>query len=247
MVSDVLKISCNSDQFKQLFLLKYHRTDIRPSFLCSTVHANTATLTRYKGSDLVQLVTRGNFFNNFLTVDVSENILDIKIYNEIGEKKKFNAQYIKSGELKIDKTSSITEFSSSGMLELLDLSSQLISFDFETILPLGTRQILGFRGKDSLIVTEATIRGKLCTESIHNIGGFGAQYDAVVGNVGLAEGRNGGQAGNFTSDSRMAIYGRYCAQIKKLNFFCRPDGVDVNLSSVTGTGPFSAGEGKRLL
>ena len=57
----------------------------------SKVHANTATKTRHEGSDLVQIVSRGNGFNNFLTIDVSEDILDIKTYSETEDKAEFNA------------------------------------------------------------------------------------------------------------------------------------------------------------
>ena len=109
-----------------------------------SVHANTVTKTRHAGSDLVQIVSRGNGYNNFLSIDVSENVLDVKIYNEIGNKAKFNAQYEESGHLIIDKTAAATQLSSSGTLKLLDLNSPILIYDFEDIVPLGTRQVPDF-------------------------------------------------------------------------------------------------------
>eukprot|EP00979_Chaetoceros_neogracilis_P001571 scaffold271_cov113-Chaetoceros_neogracile.AAC.1 len=61
--------------------------------------------------------------------------------NEIGEKQRWNGDYEESGHLTIDKSnSSNTIVSSSGELELIDPDSSLIKFDFEEILPLGSRQ-----------------------------------------------------------------------------------------------------------
>ena len=148
-------------------------------------------------------MSRGNGFNNFLTIDVSKDILDIKIYNETGDKEKFNAQYVEAGYLTIDKSSSITNFSSNGMLELLDADVAILVYNFEEILQLGTRQVLTFDK------TKTDIRGINCTKSILNIGTFGAQYDAQVENVSLVGGRNGGRAGYFYGESRMAIFGKH--------------------------------------
>eukprot|EP00554_Chaetoceros_debilis_P001937 CAMPEP_0194096130 /NCGR_PEP_ID=MMETSP0149-20130528/57183_1 /TAXON_ID=122233 /ORGANISM="Chaetoceros debilis, Strain MM31A-1" /LENGTH=1139 /DNA_ID=CAMNT_0038782097 /DNA_START=91 /DNA_END=3507 /DNA_ORIENTATION=+ len=176
-------------------------------YLAGEVHANTATKTRYPGSNLIQIVTRGNRFNNFLTVDIEDDLIEVKIYNEVGDLSRWNAQYEEAGIVTIDKSSSITDISSSGMLELLDVDSDIISFDFEEKEPIDKTQVLGLRGSESLIATNVTIRGILCEESIPNIGAFGAQYNAQVGNIALVEGRNGGHAAKFHANSRMGIYG----------------------------------------
>jgi hypothetical protein len=190
-------------------ILLFFMINSRAYISCLSVHANTVTKSRYEGSNLVQIVSRGNSYNNFLTVDVSEDVLDIKIYNEFGDQRKFNAQYAESGHLTIDKSSAVTALSSSGMLELLDMDAPILIYDFEAILPLGTRQVPGFRSSDSLMATEVDIRGKLCTKSMLNLGGFGAQYDAQLGNIALSKGKDGGRAGYFTAKSRMAMIGRY--------------------------------------
>lgn len=154
-------------------------------------------------------MSRGCSYDNFLTVDVSDDKLQVRIYNEYGEERKWNAQYKEAGHLTIDKSSSSgTEISSSGLLQLIDLDIPIISFDFEEILPLGTRQVIGFRSAGALMATEVEIRNRLCNESMSNNGGFGAQYDSQVGGITLVEGVNGGKAGSFTSNSRMAIQGK---------------------------------------
>ena len=62
---------------------------------------------------------------------------------------------------------------------------------------------------DGLLASEVTIRGESCDQAMLNNGTFGAQYDAQVGNVTLVEsGRVDGKfAGNFTENSRFAIFG----------------------------------------
>lgn len=105
------------------------------------MHGNTAAKTSYKGSNLVQIVSRGNAYNNFLSIDVSEKVLGVKMYNEFGFKPKFNGDYLEVGHLTIDKRSSDTKLSSSGRLELLVMDSAILAYDFENIVPLGTRQV----------------------------------------------------------------------------------------------------------
>ena len=98
--------------------------------------------TTYKGSDLVQIVSR-NAYNNFLSIDVSEKVLIIKIHNESGTKPKFNGDYVEVEHLTIvDKNlPAITKLSSSGGLELVDLDSATLAYDFDSVVPLGTRQV----------------------------------------------------------------------------------------------------------
>jgi len=179
-------------------------------YLAGEVHGNTATKSTYKDSHLVQIVSRGNVFNNFMTIDASDDILKVEIFNEIGHKSLFNSNYVKAGHLTIDKTSLAAKVSSSGLLHLLDLDASILAYDFEDIFPLGSRQVPGlteWNNKENLMFTEIEIRGKVCKESLWNHGGFGAQYDAQVCNIWQVDGRNGGKAGYFTEDSRMAVAG----------------------------------------
>ena len=60
-----------------------------------------------------------------------------------------------------------------------------------------------------MLASKVIIQGESCDQAMLNSGTFGAQYDAQVGNVELVEsGRVDGKfAGNFTENSRFAIYG----------------------------------------
>jgi len=174
-------------------------------YFAGEVHSNTVTKTRHEGSNLIQIVSRGNFYNNFLTIDVADNKLDVKIYDEIGDQRQFNLKYEESGHLSIDKTTSVTKLSSSGVLKLLDLDDVILMYDFEDILPLGTRKVPGFRSDSGLMKDVIKIRGEVCSDSIYNQGQFGAQYDAQVCNLVLGPGRIGGRSGWFNDRSRMAM------------------------------------------
>jgi hypothetical protein len=85
----------------------------------------------------------------------------------------------------------------------------LIRFDFEEITPLGTRQVLGFHGdKTALMANSIDIDEVTCTDGLENLGSFGKQYDAQIGNIELVKGRpGGGRSARFTHNSRLAIYG----------------------------------------
>ena len=100
----------------------------------------------------------------------------LNLYNEIGNKTKWNNNHVEHGHLTIDKSSSSTNISSSGALELLDRYSPLVHFTFEGVVPLEERQVLGMIHDDfddKLVGTSITIRGATCTESMPNEGSFG--------------------------------------------------------------------------
>ena len=144
-----------------------------------------------------------------MTVGITDDQIHVKHYNEIGDKWKFNNQYVEDGSLHISKSSEEISIESSGELELLDDSVALIHFDFEEITPLGTRQVLGFHGdKAALMANSIDIDDVTCTDSLENLGSFGKQYDAQIGNIELVKGRpGGGRSAQFTHNSRLAIYG----------------------------------------
>jgi hypothetical protein len=111
-------------------------------YFAGEVHTNTASKSRDPESGVVQIVARGRTLSNFITVQVSDDVLDIALMNEIGEKQRWNGNYEESGHLTIDKSNSSNIIvSASGELELIDPDSSLIKFDFEEILPLGSRQV----------------------------------------------------------------------------------------------------------
>jgi hypothetical protein len=165
--------------------------------------------TKEPNSSLIQIVSRSNRFGGFMTVGITDDQIHVKHYNEIGDKWKFNNQYVEDGSLHISKSGEEISIESSGELELLDDSVALIHFDFEEITPLGTRQVLGFHGdKTALMANSIDIDDVTCTDSLENLGSFGKQYDAQIGNIELVKGRpGGGRSAQFTHNSRLAIYG----------------------------------------
>ncbi|ARN57400.1 LamG domain-containing protein [Sedimentisphaera salicampi] len=165
-------------------------------YFAGEVHSNTVT--KDSGSDLVQLVSRGNFFTNLLTADITDDVIDINLY-ENPNRSVLEGSYSKAGRLIIDKSEGETEFKGEGMLDFMDPDARLFYFDFEELSNLHKRPIFGLRDRN--------IRGiKTTTETIPNKGEFGVQYDAVQANVSLAE-TGSGKAGKFTEKSRMACYG----------------------------------------
>lgn len=180
-----------------------------PSFLHRQVHLNTAT--KDKESNIVQIVSRGNYFNNFLTVDVTDDVIDIRCHNEVGSQKiKHNLDYEESGRIVISKRGDASTIEGSGQLALIDQSASLIHFNFEEKLPLSTRSILGLglipeSGEYKPTMTSVPVNGIDCEEVIPNVGEFGIDYDAQSANVKLVKGVSG-FAGEFEENSRAAIW-----------------------------------------
>jgi len=206
-------------------------------YLAGEVHTNTVT--RDPESDLLQIVSRGNSINNFLKVEVTDYSLNVTAYNEIGVKARENNNYVAYGNLMLNKSGvtsgskasipsnalsnlpsssprsspsvkpSCDHICSSGVLELLDRTSALVHLNFEQIVPLETRQVVGMRHDDKgkiLVGKRITIREIECTDSLPNQGSFGQPYDAQVAGIGLA--LNGTQSyGIFTAKTRLGIYG----------------------------------------
>ena len=48
--------------------------------------------------------TRGRTFSNFLKVEVTDDIIDITLVNEIGDKPRWNGKYEEYGRMTIDKS-----------------------------------------------------------------------------------------------------------------------------------------------
>ncbi|GFH44387.1 hypothetical protein CTEN210_00861 [Chaetoceros tenuissimus] len=211
IIQPVQKVVCSGQYFDRgedsefWRIMNEYKVDV---YFAGEVHANTAT--KSNTSNLVQIVTRGNMFNNFLKVKVNDDVIEIEAYNEIGDLPKFNNQYEQHGYLTIDKTQDETLITSQGVLKLLDRDSELIHLTFEEILPLSERQVLGMihdQMEEKLIGDSVTMRGVSCEEAILNYGEFGQQFDAQVANVQLVTGRVGNFAAQFGENSRMSFYG----------------------------------------
>lgn len=178
-------------------------------YFAGEVHSNTVTKTREEGSNLIQVVSRSVSYSGFLIVNVTDDIIEMKHYNEVGTEKKFNNKYVEDGYLTVNKTLGIVHIDSGGEMQLLNRDVALLHFNFEEVYPLGHRQVLGLSEENSLIAQKIEIDGINCTESFINHGSFGSQYDAQVHNVQLVEGMGiqQGRAGKFYPTSRFAIFG----------------------------------------
>ncbi|TWT84057.1 Laminin G domain protein [Planctomycetes bacterium CA13] len=177
-------------------VLRKHDVDM---YLAGEVHANTVT--KDPESSLLQVVTRGNSFSNFQTVDISDDKIEMTLYAHSGESLP-KGSYRETGKLIIDKSESETTFHAEGGLALFDTTSRLLHFNFEENFDLKQRTILGLGEAEK----HRALDGAYCTRSFANCGTFGPQYDALHYNVELVPGKNG-MAGKFTDDSRMGVFG----------------------------------------
>ncbi|GFH53361.1 hypothetical protein CTEN210_09837 [Chaetoceros tenuissimus] len=195
------------DQTESQFwtLMEKYNVDI---YFAGEVHATTVTKTKTVGSSLLQIVSSAKEMRGFLTVDTTDDTIVVKHFKEIGPAQRYNNDYSESGTLIIDKSNpDEVQITSSGKLEILDDSSALIHFNFEALHSMSERQVDEMWDDDSLVADNQIVGGQRCTESIHNIGTFGQQYDAQVANVELVQGRhNNTMAGKFSSSSRMAVF-----------------------------------------
>lgn len=168
-------------------------------------------MTKDSESNIVQIASRGNYFNNFLTVDILDDVIDIRCNNEIGSKQiTQNFDYKQSGRLVISKSGNETSIEGSGQLALLDQSASMLHFSFEAILPLSTRDILGLglvpgSGAYKPRMESVQVNGIDCTDVIPNVGEFGMDYDAQSANVNLVKGVSG-RAGQFNKNSRVGVW-----------------------------------------
>ncbi len=177
VIQPVRKVSC-SGQFMDYGeesdfwrLMNEYGVDV---YFAGEVHANTVT--KSEDSNLVQVVSRGNMFNNFLKIEVNDDQIVIISYNEIGNNRVWNNNHVEHGRLTIDKSSSTTKMLSDGSLQILDRNLPLIHITFEEVFPLQDRQVLGMvhdDSEDKLVGTSITMRGVKCTQSLPNLGGFG--------------------------------------------------------------------------
>lgn len=169
--------------------LRKHQVDI---YFAGEVHANTAT--KDPVSDLVQVVTRGNWFDNFVTVDVSEQRIELVVHAQGAAKR----EYEPVGRLVIDKSGERTQFEGEGELALLDPDGVQLHFGFESDFELAERKIVGLRNRSR------TLRGVTCDRAFPNRGQFGLHYSALTANVERVDGVRG-KAGLFGENSRMAV------------------------------------------
>ncbi|VGO19760.1 LamG-like jellyroll fold domain-containing protein [Pontiella sulfatireligans] len=180
-------------------LLRKYKVDM---YFAGEVHANTAT--KDPKSDLVQLVSRGNFFNNFQTLDISDDRIDIVCYDQKLGTKTSEGKYAVSGNLVIDKSGPETRISGDGEFEPLDVNGRHFLFTFEEEASLFENPIMGLSGREKK-ENAKELRGVKCSRIFPNLGTFGRHYSALTANVKLADGPHG-KAGQFDSESRMGVF-----------------------------------------
>jgi len=144
-------------------------------YLAGEVHSTTVS--KQTDSNVLQVASRGNQFNNFLNIQVTDDSITIRAMNEIGVD---SHDYETFGEIVVDKTGSDIQISAEGVLELVSADSALIRFDFESLLPLSTHEVIGMRGKDEPIISTIDMRGMNCSEAMTNKGGLGRKYHVGV-------------------------------------------------------------------
>jgi hypothetical protein len=140
-------------------------------YLAGEVHATTVS--KQKDSNVLQVASRGNQFNNFLNIQVTDDSITIRALNEVGVNSNYYEQY---GELVVDKTGNTTQISAEGILEPVSVDSALIRFDFESLFSLNTFEVIGMRDKDEAIVSIIDMRGMNCSQAMQNKGGLGRKY-----------------------------------------------------------------------
>jgi hypothetical protein len=128
----------NADESTFWQVMNKHKVDV---YFAGDVHSNTASVARDPKSEVVQVVSRGNPFNNFLQVETTPTSIDITLLNEVGFLPTWNLKYEEYGKVSIDKSLAKRSITSSGELKLLNPDAELIRFDFEEMPPLGTRQV----------------------------------------------------------------------------------------------------------
>ena len=163
--------------------LRKHNVDI---YFAGEVHATTVT--KDPQSDLVQIVSRGNFFNNVLVGEVTDDRLEFILYDEEGGRDFANPDkgYAPFGRFVLDKSGAEKKFTAEGRLAFFDPNARLLHFTFDEALPLGGVNIVGNKKKPR--------RGKGHDTAFLNHGSFGEQYSAIAKTDGLTEGRRGGKA-----------------------------------------------------
>ncbi len=180
-------------------LLRKYKVDI---YFAGEVHANTVT--KDPESDLVQLVSRGNFFNNFQTLDISDDRIEVVCYDQMIDTKTSEGNYSVSGKLLIDKSGGKSQIKGEGELALLDVNGCHFRFTFEEDAPLFQNPIMGLSGREKK-EDGKSLHGVKCTRIFPNLGTFGKHYSALTANVDLVDGVRG-KAGRFDENSRMGVF-----------------------------------------
>ncbi len=179
ILQPVRKIACSGQFFdmgedSQFWkMMQKYSVDI---YFAGEVHANTVR--KDSSSNIVQVVARGNSFNNFQKVVVTDDAIQITVYNEVGQQPRFNNNYEVDGQLTLYKWGTELVVEATGVLQVVDSASENIVLNFEEIVPLSSRQVVGMVHDDfykMLVGSRITMRGVQCTDAMPNEGNFGRE------------------------------------------------------------------------
>jgi hypothetical protein len=185
-------------------LMDKYNVDI---YFAGEVHATTVS--KRDDSNLLQVASRGNQFNNFLSISITDESIHISAFNEdLIQAQNGNNTYTNFGDLFIDKSGEDTEIEARGALEIFSVDKALIRFEFEKMFPLDSRQVIGIGDKKNQTPSQKRVRGVWCKHAMRNKGSLGQQYDAQVANLKLVPGRRGVNAAEFSEQSRFGIFAR---------------------------------------
>ena len=185
ILQPVRKINCSGQYMDRAYESPFWKAMRRFNvdvYFAGEVHATSAS--KDPQSNLIQIISRANRFNNFMTVNVTEDGFSIAAYNEIGTEWRWNANYTKYGMLTVDKSTPNTQITSTGILKVLNLKKPIIrlKFDRRNVFPLQERIVVGMKYnqyKQMLGGYSKEIRGVNSTEGMINFGDFGRKSFAI--------------------------------------------------------------------
>ena len=178
-------------------LMRKYKVDV---YFAGEVHANTVI--QDSQSNLLQVVTRGNFFSNFQTVDICADKIEITCLGVLDYNLKDpNQDYEVIGSLVVDKRNPEIIIKGEGELELVDVNQPILHYDFESIIPLEKRPIIGLRDHKNFLL----LRGKKATQNLPNRGEFGPQFDSFGTGISSTAGISG-NAIQMTPESRLGVF-----------------------------------------
>lgn len=145
-----------------LRFVSHHQVLLFPKFIhIGRIHSNTVTRSKKKGSNLLQIMSRSNRFSGFLTVEIKNEVVEIRSLNKVGTGWRWNNNYEQNGSVRIDKTDiKNVQINSYGKLKELDDNEAVIYFNFEGVHSISERQVFEmYDKKKNLLVTDSQLIG----------------------------------------------------------------------------------------
>ncbi|GAB1308871.1 hypothetical protein KH5_15540 [Urechidicola sp. KH5] len=175
---------------KILDLFRTYNVDL---YLAGEVHMNT--LTKDAESDLIQFVGRGNNLSNLTAIDVEKDKLTLTTFHENGEE---------LGYFVIDKSTSKTNFKSSGLLNPVNPKGLQIHWSFDELL-----DDTNYKSSVEGIFPKIAKQNKLLSQmkspkAFNNHGDFNYDYSLINEGVSIERGMIG-NAAKITTNSKLFV------------------------------------------